>query len=261
MSSITQNERVLTTVNAWKNKLLDLTKRNRALNFRINKVSTVTIVDELPAEIFNLLCLQKKSLKFRPTNTQGKVVDDENDEMGTLFEEIEDNSESPIQERLFVSYQTDTLTSNYTDDIVQTNASSETLDKSLRRIDDQARLIIEEQGVNALYLALGMLHYIESKDSEVVFKAPLILIPVELERGSAKEGFRVKATDEEVIVNPSLVEYMQQTHLISLPELPDSSAISDDYNLQDFFEQTTQSVLKQMAWKVTNEIYLGLFSF
>ena len=219
------------------------------------------IVDELPAEIFRLLCLQKKSLKFGPTSKPETVNEDNDDETGTLFEEIDENMESPAQEVLFESYETDSLPSNYTDDILQTNVSSETLDKSLRRIDDQARSIIEEQGINALYLALGMLHYVESKDSELVFKAPLILVPVELERVSAKELFRVKVTEEEVIVNPSLVEYLQQNYLISLPELPDSSAIPDDYDLQDFFEQTTQSVGNQKTWKVINEIYLGLFSF
>lgn len=261
MSHVTPNERVLTTINAWKNKLLDLTKRNRALNFRINKVSTVTIVDELPPEIFKLLCLQNKSLSLGPSNTPEDIIEDRNIEAGTLFEEIDNDVESPNHESLFVSYDTASLPGNYTDDVLQTNAISETLDKALRRIDDQARSIVEEQGVNALYLALGMLHYVESRDSEVVFKAPLILVPVELERVSAKEGYRIKATDEEVIVNPSLVEYLQQTHLISLPELPDSSVISDDYDLKVFFEQTTQSITNQPKWKVTNEIYLGLFSF
>ncbi|MBP6001961.1 MAG: DUF4011 domain-containing protein [Pyrinomonadaceae bacterium] len=261
MSPITRSERVVTTVNAWKNKLLDLTKRNRALNFKVNKVSTVTIIDELPSEIFRLLCLEKKLLRFGPSDTPENIVDDIEVEEGTLFGEDDGDLESQVQSNLFVSYDLGTLRSNHTDEVLQTNASSETLDKSLRRIDDQARLIVEEQGINALYLAIGMLHYIESKDSSVIFKAPLILVPVELERVSAKEGFRVKATDEEVIVNPSLVEYLQQSYGISLPELPDSSSISDSYNLQDFLGQSKECISNQTNWKITDEIYLGLFSF
>ena len=61
MTALTQNERLLATVNTWKSKLLDLSKRNRALNFKINKVSTVTIVDELPTEIFRLPRRRKSS--------------------------------------------------------------------------------------------------------------------------------------------------------------------------------------------------------
>ncbi|PYP87576.1 MAG: hypothetical protein DMF61_09470 [Blastocatellia bacterium AA13] len=41
-----QNERVAASVENWKRKLLDLTKRNRALNFKMNKIST--IMDHAP---------------------------------------------------------------------------------------------------------------------------------------------------------------------------------------------------------------------
>jgi len=51
--------------------------------------------------------------------------------------------------------------------------------ETFRRIDEQARATIDEQGVNALFLALGMLYYKESADSNALFKAPLMLVPVE----------------------------------------------------------------------------------
>lgn len=127
----------------------------------------------------------------------------------------------------------------------------------MRRIEEQARTIVEEQGVNSLFLALGMLHYKESKDSEIVFKAPLILVPVELVRKSAREGFTVKITDEELIVNPSLIEYLQRNYAITLPEVSDEG----NYDLQEFFEKVNELITKQKDWKITNEIYLALFSF
>ena len=197
----TPNERLSATINAWKSKLLDLSKRNRALNFKINKVSTVTIVDELPTEIFRLLCREKISLKFNPSNEPEEKSDSEILETDILFDEDEiivSAQTAENQPSLFTPYQTENLPANFTDDILQTNTSAENLDKSLRRIEEQARTIVEEQGVNALYLALGMLHYKESRDSEIVFKAPLILVPVELARRSAREGFTIKMTDEEI---------------------------------------------------------------
>ena len=141
---------------------------------------------------------------------------------------------------------------------MQTNASSEKLDKSLRRIEEQAHTIVEEQGVNALFLSLGMLHYKESKDSEVFFKAPLILVPVELTRKSAREGFTVKATDDEVIINPSFVEYLQRNYAITLPEI---DSTDENYDLKHFFQSVSESIANQKDWKITNEIYLALFSF
>ena len=56
--------RVAASVDAWKRSLLDLTTRNRALNFRPTRVSTVAIVDERPAEIFRQLVLREQALRF-----------------------------------------------------------------------------------------------------------------------------------------------------------------------------------------------------
>ena len=252
------NEKLSATINAWKGKLLDLSKRNRALNFKVNKVSTVTIVDELPTEIFRLLCREKKSLKFKPGNEPAATGGDDAPENDILFDEAETLTEAEENQlTLFAPYQTRDLSANQTDDVLQTNASVEHLDKSLRRIEEQARTIVEEQGVNALFLALGMLHYKESKDSEIVFKAPLILVPVELVRRSAREGFAVKMTDEDIIANPSLIEYLQRNYAVALPEIADD----ENYDVQDFFRNVSESVSAQTGWKVTNEIYLGLFSF
>src|SRR5512132_2086924 len=57
--------RLTASIDAWKRKLLDLSKRTRALNFRPTKVSTVAIVDEHPAEIFKLLYLAEREMRFK----------------------------------------------------------------------------------------------------------------------------------------------------------------------------------------------------
>src|SRR5688500_18245518 len=58
-------ERIRLTVDVWKRKLLDLSGRNRALNFKPTKVSTLTIVDEQPAEVFRYLYVQEKPMRFK----------------------------------------------------------------------------------------------------------------------------------------------------------------------------------------------------
>src|SRR5260370_42453341 len=59
------NDRIKASNENWKRKLLDLSKRNRALNFKVNKVSTITIVAEQPAEVFRQLYLKEQSMRFR----------------------------------------------------------------------------------------------------------------------------------------------------------------------------------------------------
>src|SRR2546423_9156334 len=148
-SSGSEHDRVAATIGNWKTKLLDVSKRNRALSFRPNKVTTVTIVDEQPAEVFRQLYLQERQMSFRPAPdapetapvpVANNVPPEESEEFGQSLD--------------FVPYDTAELDARHTDDIQQTSASAENLDKSLRRIADQAQASIEEQGVNTLFLAL-----------------------------------------------------------------------------------------------------------
>ncbi len=257
-------EKIALTINVWKSKLLDLTKRNRALNFKPNKVSTVTVVDEQPAEIFRLLCLQGKSLKFKPAPEKQKaetLTSDESSQPANENSTAEEDYEPDLPAPDFVPYETGTLADQYTDDFLQTAHAPENLDKSLRRLEEQARLATEEQGVNSLFLALGMLNYAESDNSKEIYKAPLVLVPVELTRKSARAGYTIKITEDETIVNLSLAEHLRRNHGIALPEIPDAHSLSDAYDLQAFFAEVCEAVKHQAAWTVKNEIHLALFSF
>jgi len=251
--------RLSSSIDAWKRKLLDLSKRNRALNFRATKVSTVAIVDEHPAEIFRLLYLAEREMRFKaaePAATDAGASAATSAD-GRPDEEID--TAAPQSE--FVPYDAAALDDRYTDEFLQTTATPEALDRSLRRLDEQARLAIEEQGVNTLFLALGMLHYAEADTSDQVFNAPLVLLPVELSRKSARSGYRIRAADDEPVVNPALAEYLRLDFGITLPELPDSSTIADDYDLQTLISSVSHLVAGRRGWSITTDVVLALFSF
>jgi len=249
--------RISASLDNWKRKLLDLTKRNRLLNFKINKVTTITIVDELPTEVFRRLYLAEESLGFRPSAT-----DEPEESEQALLEGPNPLEEDPDlhDAEEFAPYDASGLAAHHADDWLQTTASPERLDRSLRRLEEQARLTIEEQGVNTLFLALGMLHYTESDDSEVAFRAPLVLLPVELSRKTARSDYELRAADDEPMVNTALAEYLRRAG-VGLPTLPDAASMPENYGLQTLFAEVAQSIAPRKGWKVTTEIYLGLFSF
>ena len=380
--------RIGAALDAWKRRLLDLTKRNRALNFRMTRASTVAIVDEQPAEVFRRLYLAEKPMRFRaaeppaeapaaapvrsadaavvadgsipadatavvppplpasppplPVDVTGGAGSAANpstnppplpgDVQGgtgsaaspsanppSLFDAVDEPAEQPAASGVatppapamqpsaspepaapadpqptaasaevtdvasveavpggfddlldeeegaaaaaFAPYEAGSLAEKHRDDVLQTTSPPEKLDVQLRRIDEQARETIEEQGVNALFLALGMLHYREAKDSEQVFRAPLVLLPVRLARTAAGAGYTLSATDDDYIVNPALAEHLRRDFGLALPEMPDPAQIPDDYDLQQFLAAVTEAVKGQPAWQVTTEIYLGLFAF
>ena len=366
--------RIGAALDAWKRKLLDLTKRNRALNFRMTRASTVAVADEQPAEVFRRLYLAEKPMRFRaaeppappagtgaaaapvaapapsvaadtsaspplpplqepaegpdaaaeiirppiaygtstpesaastpPASTDAapsvpsapagnastgssNVAASASDTSATVesneaaapasdastsssgvlaaeegavgFDDLEDDGAGSVA--AFAPYEVASLEEKHRDDTLQTTSPADKLDMQLRRIDEQARETREEQGVSSLFLALGMLHYREAKDSEQVFRAPLVLLPVQLARASAGAGYTVAATDDDYIVNPALAEYLKRSVGITLPELPDPASIPDEYDLQQFLAAVTDAVKGQPGWQVTTEIYLGLFAF
>lgn len=250
-----EQARIAATIGNWKRKLLDVSKRNRALSFRPNKVTTIIIVDEQPAEVFRHLYLQEKQMRFRPSPPTEPQPESALNIADT--EEGEDHVPSPD----FIPYTTSDLDSRHTDDALQTAATAENLDKSLRRIAEQAQTSIEEQGVNTLFLALGMLYYKEASASDEVFRAPLVLLPVALQRKSARAGYTVAATDDDPMVNPALAEYLRRAHGITLPDLPDLTSITEQYDLQRFFVEATEAIANQAGWQVKTDIYLSFFSF
>jgi hypothetical protein len=276
------------SIENWKRKLLDLTKRNRALNFKMNKVSTIAIVDEQPAEVFRHLYLRERAMRFKAAAEGEEEVVDQIDDLNsgpsvlsdtrsiTLQTESlplvdsetvtsPDESEvEPEEETIgveFAPYDASSLDEKYTDDWLQTASKPDMLDKSLRRLDEQARGTIEEQGVNTLYLSLGMLHYTESADSKQVFKAPLILLQVQFKRASARSGYQVLASGEDPLVNPALAEFLRSNFGMNLPELPDSQAMPEEYDLQSIFSAAGEMIKGRPDWALTTDIYLGLFSF
>lgn len=257
-----EDERVAATVGNWKRKLLDVSKRNRALNFKPNKVTTVTVVDERPAEVFRLLFLRERQMRFLPAPPKAEgarpvTAAPETNADAVVDSEDEDYAPSPE----FIPYAAAELDERHTDDLLQTAAAAEDLDKSLRRIADQAQVSLEEQGVGTLFLALGMLHYKESPASQEVFRAPLVLLPVSLQRKSARAGYTLAATDDDPLVNPALAEYLRRSFRITLPELPDLSHLPEHYDLQQLFAETAEAVKGQDGWHVKTEIALSFFSF
>jgi len=73
-------------------KLLDLGKRNRLLNFRHGKKSSLRVVDELPDELFKRL-KERQGLKFKPVpEPEIEKFNEPLSELPTLFSETDSSS-------------------------------------------------------------------------------------------------------------------------------------------------------------------------
>ncbi|MCZ4072864.1 DUF4011 domain-containing protein [Agrobacterium sp. LMR679] len=124
---------------------------------------------------------------------------------------------------------------------LQTRMTPNALQKRLLDLYFDARTLEEEQGVNILYLGLGTLKWIDPNNSENIRYAPLILVPVMLERGSAAERFKLKARQEDYASNLSLEGFLDRVHKITMPAFE----ATDQFSFDDYAAQVAAAIPSQ----------------
>ena len=157
----------------------------------------------------------------------------------------------------------DVIAPRYTDNRLQTNEPSDRLQSRLLNTYYMANTLIQEQGVNTLFIALGMVVWYESNDSDTERRAPLVLIPVSLERATVRAPFRVKYTDEELGSNISFIEKARTEFGVDLPELHENTEVgAEEIDLEAYFRKVARSIKGMKRWSVdTTSVVLGFFSF
>ena len=117
--------------------------------------------------------------------------------------------------------------------------------------------------MNTLYVALGMVHWYESDGSEQPRKAPLILVPVRIDRSDINAEFRIEYDDEDVGANLSFTEKMKYDFGIDIPNLHEVSDEDDDeIDVERYFESVSRPVAHMPRWSVDKlSVVLGMFSF
>ena len=240
------------------------------LNYR-KTAKTLMVVDELSEEIFSILHSQEKSMTFSPIANKklaelvNKTREESDDDKSANNELLPPELDSVDWSNVFSEDSNDgNKTTRHQDNRLQTALIEERLFLQLLKIHAEAKGFIEEQGVNTLFLALGFLHWYETDNSEIVRKAPLILLPVSLERSNAKDAFKLKYSGDELVENLSLIAKLKTDFGLDMSSCSfDEDAFSaDKNNLSQFYAGVADVVSKQKRWKVANnEISLGFFSF
>ncbi len=229
---------------AARQELLDLGLRNKLINYQLLKTRGVEVVDELPKQVYKVLVESERQMSFLPA-PDPEEEGEENEEQDLLFEQPEEE-------------QTGSVALKHKDNKLQTAHISAQLQRRLLNTYYTARTHIEEQGVNVLFLALGLVEWYESDNSELKRRAPLILIPVSLERPSVKSRFYLKYTGDDVGGNLSLqAKFASDEVGIDLP-LPGDQ----DIDVQAYFSKVAVAIEDKPRWSVdTSAIVLGFFSF
>lgn len=216
------------TLERARRELLDLTARNRLLHVPRDRAKSgrIDIVRERADDIYRLLVQDGRSMSFLVSKEPAPPDPDEDE-------------------------------AAYTDDALQTSLEAEVLEKRLLRMYYDARTFEDEQGSNILFLAIGFLRWHDRDDPETVRHAPLLLVPVRLERRKAGGNFTLSYDETELSQNLSLAEKLKEFG-VELPELPEP----DELVPSKFFADVRSAVAPQASWEVDeNGIVLWFFSF
>jgi Protein of unknown function (DUF4011)/AAA domain len=222
--------------------LLDLGTRNRLVHIplKTKNIRAIEIVDEQTSEVFRLLG-EGKRFAFLPTRSD--MPEDTELSTGALAQPTVDNSN---------------LSSRQQDKRLKTKLSPEALQKRLLDIWYDARTIEEEQGVNILYLSLGLLKWFEDDKSDVERYAPLVLLPVRLERSSAADRFYLASRSEPPSPNLSLQAKMDGEYGLKIEDFGNE----DDVDIIAYLAGVAQTVSGKFRWEVKPDaMVLGFFSF
>lgn len=231
-------------IRQWQRKLLNLTTSNNLLNLRDSK-TVIRLLCPDPGALEDLLADGRKVRIVPMPDLEVGGRDQKLYEQQTQSSLRDEVAEAAMRRGEALSM-----------------LPKDKLDTSLVELYRKARSDLEEGGANTLYLALGFLKWKKKESEEKTYRAPLILLPVRLERKSALSGVTMIAHEDEPRFNLTLLELLRQDFELSIPgldgELPADQSGIDVAGIW----RTVRAAVRDMAgFEVVPEVALGTFSF
>ena len=230
----------------WQRKLLDLSMRNNLLNFKTGKKGVQLDAPD-PGRLEDILA-GGQSLRLLP---RPALMDGADPRSQSIHESRE-------QELVREQHAKDALQRNE----IFVGLTQSEMESRLTELFRSSRAAIQEGGANTLYLALGFLSWTQDDKDGKRVRAPLILVPVQLERRSARSGFTLKLYDDEPRFNPTLLEMLRQDFELDLG-IRDSELPKDDAGLdvRGIWNTVYRAIKDIKGWEVAEDVVLSTFSF
>lgn len=241
----------------WAELLLDTGKRNNLISFKDTKATTVEVLFPSPDTVFQKVDGTASFEVFDP-----KIADDDMDD--TADEDRIDTEDAPEQLRMDGADSSESMSAKeaylaqYSSRIKRQNqlllySSSKNPLTVVGNINKKSREFMEETGVNVAFMAFGFIHWKESDSSNCYYRAPILLVPIQLEQASAVEPYYIKSAEDDVFVNPTFSYKLDAEHGVKLPEYSDEGLTA--------YLEKVRHIVSKLQWEVSFECKIGIFSF
>lgn len=228
----------------WQRKLLDLTTRNRLLHVP-DSAKAIRLTCPDPAALEDQLADGKRIRIVAMPDLESGGRD------SALYEQQN-------HEDLRKAYARQALDRG---EVLATLEQTK-LEAALVELYRKARSDLDEGGANTLFLAIGFLKWKKAADDPKFYSAPLILLPVRLERKSAISGVVMTMLDEDPRFNLTLLELLRHDFELNISGLDgDLPADQSGIDVQGIWNTVRRAVRDMPGFEVTPELVLGTFSF
>ncbi|MBN9237774.1 DNA helicase [Mesorhizobium hungaricum] len=232
-------------IDRWQKKLLDLTLRNRLLNFPDSK------------KTIPFLCTDVAYLEDRLAQ-------------GAAIRVISLPEQNPLGERDAALYrdvhgrdiQRNFAAEALLRDELPSPLDARQLEARLVDLHRQVRNDFAEGGANTLFLAVGFLRWKKKAEDERSYRAPLLLVPVRLERRSASSRFTIRFHEDEPRFNATLLQFLERDFELKLPQFSGDLPMDDSgVDVPQLLASMRSAVRDVPGMEVIDETALSTFSF
>lgn len=235
----TGSEQVLTPFDVWERQLLDLSLRNTLISQNPLRQS----VPILAPSIAELIAITNKGGEFTLLSHPDEMTPDA----------------SPFDITAGVS--TAILRGEGAQSRLRSYLGESELGDRLARLYRQTRIQLEESGASPLFLTLGLVKWCEDEAGERAHYAPLVLLPVSLQKKRAPKGYTLTLREDEPSINIALLSYLKANFDIAVP-LGDSLPRGDaGLNLALIFNAVRRAIMDRHGWEVLESAALTTVSF
>jgi len=232
-------------IDRWQRRLLDLSLRNRLLNFK----QTQQTLPFLCPDISRLEDLLAEGSKVRIVSLP------EENPQGDRDAELHRQKTNQDLNLEFARQAMDRRE-------LSCPLSSAELDSRLTTLYRKVRNDLAEGGSNTLFLAVGFLKWKRSADDKTSYRAPLLLVPAKLTRKSAVSPFYLEHHEDEVRFNATLVQLLKKDFGRDLSRF-EANLPTDESGIDVplVLEQMRREVRDIPGFEVVDEASLATFSF
>ncbi|WP_299612488.1 DUF3320 domain-containing protein [uncultured Tateyamaria sp.] len=231
-------------IDRWQRKLLDLSLRNRLLNFRDTQGSLMLKCHDVPRLEDELT----EGRSFRMVS-----LPDENPRLGRDPEQYRRETGEDIDARV--------IRDAFDRGEICGPLPGDQMRKRLIALYRKAKSDLSEGGTNTLFLAVGFLRWKQTETAEKDHRAPLLLVPVTLRRASASSPFTLVHQGDEVRFNLTLLEKLAEQG-IEAPDLKGELPRDDaGLDVPRIFKRMREVVRDVPGFEVVEDLALATFSF